>query len=153
MVDVLFCIPKIFLCKTSYLLRGCFFLSVWGSICSVYTLHVNYWDLFSSVWGSICSVYTLHVNCCVFFLSVWGSICSLYTLLVNCWVQCVTRVGQNRITAPNMTVIWWIPCQKNRIYTVHVWFWPTLHLSSIVYTEHTLTWTRKRRTLMATLVG
>jgi hypothetical protein len=21
--------------------------------------------------------------------------------------------------------IWWLPCQKYRIYTVHIWFWPT----------------------------
>jgi hypothetical protein len=23
--------------------------------------------------------------------------------------------------------IWWFPCQKYRIYTVYIWFWPTLH--------------------------
>ena len=22
--------------------------------------------------------------------------------------------------------IWWFPCQKHRIYTVYIWFWPTL---------------------------
>jgi hypothetical protein len=24
--------------------------------------------------------------------------------------------------------IWWFPCQKYRIYTVYIWFWPTLYL-------------------------
>jgi hypothetical protein len=28
-----------------------------------------------------------------------------------------------------MTVyIWWFPCQKYRIHTVYLWFWPTLHI-------------------------
>jgi len=24
--------------------------------------------------------------------------------------------------------IWWYPCQKYRIYTVYIWFWPTLRI-------------------------
>ena len=24
--------------------------------------------------------------------------------------------------------IWWLSCQKYRIYTVYIWFWPTLHV-------------------------
>jgi len=27
--------------------------------------------------------------------------------------------------------IWWFPCQKHRIYTVYVWFWPTLNILGI----------------------
>jgi len=26
--------------------------------------------------------------------------------------------------------IWWCPCQKYRIYTVYIWFWPTLVIRS-----------------------
>ena len=56
----------------------------------------------------------------------------------------ICRVGQNRMCVPNMTVylrlaktiylhrvwpyIWWFPCQKNRRYTVYIWFWPILHI-------------------------
>ena len=37
--------------------------------------------------------------------------------------HCIHRVGQSRIYTP---CIWWNPCPKYRIYTVYIWFWPTL---------------------------
>jgi len=46
------------------------------------------------------------------------------------------RVGQNRI----WPYIWWFPCQKYRIYTVYIWFWPTLIMLDILMAE------RARRT-------
>jgi len=27
--------------------------------------------------------------------------------------------------------IWWFPCQKYRIYTVYIWFWPTLNIHPV----------------------
>jgi len=45
----------------------------------------------------------------------------------------MTRVGQNRKYTPYMTIwpyIWWFLCQKCRLYTVCIWFWPTLHTTS-----------------------
>ena len=37
------------------------------------------------------------------------------------------RVNLNRIYAHRIwPYIWWFPCQKYRIYTVYIWFWPTL---------------------------
>ena len=38
------------------------------------------------------------------------------------------RVGQNPVYMHHIwPYIWWFPCQKYRIYTVYIWFWPTLH--------------------------
>jgi len=28
--------------------------------------------------------------------------------------------------------IWWFPCQKYRIYTAYIWFWPTLAIINII---------------------
>jgi hypothetical protein len=28
--------------------------------------------------------------------------------------------------------IWWFPCQNYRVYTVYIWFWPTLHVPLIL---------------------
>jgi hypothetical protein len=41
----------------------------------------------------------------------------------------ITRVGQNRINTPYMAVLLVISCQKHRIHTVYIWFWPTLHIT------------------------
>jgi len=39
-----------------------------------------------------------------------------------------SRVGQNRIYTPYMTVYFVISLPKTPyIYTVYIWFWPTLH--------------------------
>jgi hypothetical protein len=39
----------------------------------------------------------------------------------------MSRVGQNRINALYMTVYTpFNPCQKDRVYTIYIWFWPTL---------------------------
>jgi hypothetical protein len=38
----------------------------------------------------------------------------------------VCRVGQNRMYIPYITVFLMISLPKYRIYTVHIWFWPTL---------------------------
>jgi len=44
------------------------------------------------------------------------------------WGLVIFRVGHNRIYTPYMTVYLVISCQKNRIHTVYIWFWPTLVL-------------------------
>ena len=44
------------------------------------------------------------------------------------------RVGQNRIYMPYMTVYLVISCPKYRIYTVYIWFWPTLLLTLLLVT-------------------
>jgi hypothetical protein len=28
--------------------------------------------------------------------------------------------------------IWWFPCQEYRIYTVYIWFWPTLYIYTVL---------------------
>jgi hypothetical protein len=38
------------------------------------------------------------------------------------WLGLARTVCMHRI----WPYIWWFPCQKYRIYTVHIWFWPTL---------------------------
>jgi hypothetical protein len=57
-------------------------------------------------------------------LSVVMSFTTLSTIVPL--VTFISRVGQNRIYTP---YIWWIPCQKYRICTVYIWFWPTLFIS------------------------
>ena len=44
--------------------------------------------------------------------------------------QHMSRVGQNRNIHRIWPYIWWFPCQKYRIYTVYIWFWPTLLLDN-----------------------
>ena len=34
--------------------------------------------------------------------------------------------------------IWWFPCQNYRLYTVYVWFWPTLDISHAFITVFTI---------------
>ena len=41
----------------------------------------------------------------------------------------ISRVGQNRICTRIWLYIWRFPCQKYRIYTVYIWFWPSLPIS------------------------
>jgi hypothetical protein len=38
------------------------------------------------------------------------------------WLGLARTVYMHRI----WPYIWWFPCQKHRIYTVYIWFWPTL---------------------------
>ena len=33
--------------------------------------------------------------------------------------------------------MWWFPCQKKRIHTVCIWFWPTLYIIFRVGQNHT----------------
>jgi hypothetical protein len=42
----------------------------------------------------------------------------------------MSRVGQNRMYAPYMTVYLVISLPKIPIHTVNIWFWPTLHMST-----------------------
>jgi hypothetical protein len=50
---------------------------------------------------------------CIFY----SDIHTLYTELARTvYMQCIRPY------------LWWFPCQKYRIYTVHIWFWPTLHV-------------------------
>ena len=51
-----------------------------------------------------------------------------HTKAIQCVDVHISRVGQNRIYTPYMTV-YLVPCQNYRIYTVYIWFWPTLHIS------------------------
>jgi len=50
----------------------------------------------------------------------------------------IARVGQNRMYAPYMTVCMVISLPKipyiHRIYTVYIWFWPTLNIARTYYT-------------------
>jgi hypothetical protein len=39
-----------------------------------------------------------------------------------------SRIGQNRVFTPYMTVHLVISLPKKRIYTVYIWFWQTLHI-------------------------
>ena len=53
---------------------------------------------------------------------------------VRTYVHRMYRVGHNRIYTPYMTVYFVISLPKFRIYTVYIWFWPTLqvrHFSKI----------------------
>jgi hypothetical protein len=43
--------------------------------------------------------------------------------IVHSYSPCISRVGQNRIYLPYMTVYLVISLQKYRIYTVYIWFW------------------------------
>ena len=48
---------------------------------------------------------------------------------VPCEVQHIVRVGQNHIYIYiYIYVLCMISCQKHRMYTVHIWFWPTPHI-------------------------
>ena len=53
-----------------------------------------------------------------------------------CCYTLLCRVGQNRVYTPYITVCLMKSLQKNRIYTVYIWFWPTqlfcLNLSECV---------------------
>jgi len=60
------------------------------------------------VLGSVCSV--VLYRCCFLFV--------LHTK----WVELARTVCARRI----WPYIWWLPCQKYRMYTVQIWFWPTL---------------------------
>ena len=51
-----------------------------------------------------------------------------YQLCTFACVCVIFRVGQNRIYTPYTKYIWWFPCQKYRIHTVYIWFWPTLYI-------------------------
>ena len=57
---------------------------------------------------------------------LWG--CKNVVVLVRC---ARSRVGQNCIYAPYMTVYLVISLPTYRIYTVYIWFWPTLAKSCI----------------------
>jgi hypothetical protein len=61
------------------------------------------------------------------YIRFWPTLSMVLQVLTTC---IVLRVGQNRINTPYMTVYLvislWFPCQKYRIYTVYIWFWPTL---------------------------
>jgi len=68
-------------------------------------------------------------------------------LQVGCWRN-INRVG--RIYTPYMTVYLVISLPKNRIYTVYIWFWPTLNINGVhthTHTNHTRTYIRKSNTL------
>jgi len=64
---------------------------------------------------------------------------SVYTpyIPINVWfwpTLIISRVGQNRIYAPYMTVYLVIflpktPCIHHTVYAINVWFWPTLIIS------------------------
>ena len=43
----------------------------------------------------------------------------------------IGRVGQNRICPPYMAIYLVISLPKDRIYTVYIWFWPTLYARRI----------------------
>ena len=49
----------------------------------------------------------------------------------------ISRVGQNLYIHRIWPYIWWCPCQKYRIYTVYIWFWPTLHIRHQAITSTT----------------
>ena len=53
-----------------------------------------------------------------------------HTTALRCSNKC--RVGQNRIGTctvnRKLPYILLFPCQKYHIYTVYIWFWPTLHI-------------------------
>ena len=44
------------------------------------------------------------------------------------WLGLVRTVYTHRIRPYN----WWFPRQQYRIYTVHIWFWPTLCVHSVL---------------------
>ena len=46
-----------------------------------------------------------------------------------CWCTC-TCVGLARTVYIHRIwpYIWWFPCQKYRMCTVYIWFWPNLHM-------------------------
>jgi hypothetical protein len=46
----------------------------------------------------------------------------LYSTYLHLYVGLARTVYIHRI----WPYIWWFPCQKYRIYTVYIWFWPTL---------------------------
>jgi len=51
----------------------------------------------------------------------------------------MTRVGQNRVYTPYMTVYLVVFLPKYRVYTVYIWFWPTLRM-----TYYTLTYSNQQ---------
>jgi hypothetical protein len=69
-----------------------------------------------------------------------------HTNCINAWPKygvswCMCRVGQNHIfigLARTVYIhriwqyLWWFPCQKYRIYTAYIWFWPTLHINMYI---------------------
>ena len=50
--------------------------------------------------------------------------CSTYPLIA--WYLGLARSVHMHRTWPYS---WWFPCRKHRIYTVYIWFWPTLLIS------------------------
>ena len=80
---------------------------------------------------------------------VWIAFCALCRLLLTSRAQCRLTIASNALCRPTIAMcalrrlitragqnciymhrIWpynlWFPCQKYRIYTLNIWFWPTL---------------------------
>jgi len=73
---------------------------------------------------------------CVVCSCLWGSntalesVGFLYVSRYASYIGLASTVYIHRI----WPYIWWFPCWKYRIYTVHIWFWPTLiihHIHSV----------------------
>ena len=60
-------------------------------------------------------MYTVYVHC----------ICTLYMYTV--YVHCICTPYMYTVYVHRIwPYVWWFPCQKHRMYTVYLWFWPTL---------------------------
>ena len=78
----------------------------------------------------------------------WACVSKLYGHLTICLYESITFVwvvsnclfvGLARTVYIHRIwpYIWWIPCQKYRIHTVYIWFWPTLFVCDRGTGRHT----------------
>jgi hypothetical protein len=83
-----------------------------------------------------CFITYYRVSITVLSLFCRNSVLSVICYMAGRWCFCIwirvgiryaNRVCQNRICMHRIwPYIWWYPCQY-RLYTVYVWFWPTLY--------------------------
>ena len=90
------------------------------------TVHHTY---IQCIYGIFSREITIHTFIYGVHIRFWTT--RLIFLLLQVPQLLVSRVSLKRIhvyTHHIWPYIWWFPCQNYRIYTVHIWFWPTLHM-------------------------